>query len=123
MSGHSFLVDTNMLILLINGNERVAELLDGCRLHVSFITELELLSAQGLQHNQIKTIENLLADCLIVDINPRIKNSTISIRRKNKTKLPDAIIAATAITLEIPLVTADKGFKPIDDLTLILFEL
>ncbi len=123
MSGHSFLVDTNMLILLINGNDRVAELLDGCRLNVSFITELELLSAQGLQQSQIKTIENLLADCIIVDINPRIKNSAISLRRKNRIKLPDAIIAATAITLEIPLLTADKGFKPLDDLTQILFEL
>ena len=123
MSGHSFLVDTNMLILLINGNDRVAELLDGCRLYISFITELELLSAQGLQQNQIETIESLLADCTIVDINPVIKNSAISIRRRNRIKLPDAIIAATAITQEIPLLTADKGFKPLDDLTLILFEL
>ena len=123
MSGHSFLVDTNMLILLINGNDRVAELLDGCRLYVSFITELELLSAQGLQKNQIETIENLLADCIIVDINPRIKTSAISIRRKHRIKLPDAIIAATANSLVVPLVTADKGFKSIDDLTLILFEL
>jgi hypothetical protein len=123
MSGHSFLVDTNMLILLLNGNNRVAELLDGCRLYISFITELELLSAHGLQQNQIETIENLLADCIIVYINPSIKNATISIRSKNRIKLPDAIIAATATTLEIPLVTADKDFKSLEDLTLILFEL
>ena len=123
MNGHSFLVDTNILILLINGNERVAELLDSCKLYVSFITEMELLSAQGLQQKQIQILEDLLADCIIVDIDPRIKNTAISIRRRNRIKLPDTIIAATAITLEIPLITADKGFKPIDDLALILFEL
>ena len=88
-----------------------------------FITELEMLSAQGLQPNQIETIESLLSDCIVVDINPRIKASAITIRRRNRIKLPDAIIAATANTLEIPLLSADKGFKPINDLTLVLFEL
>jgi len=65
----------------------------------------------------------LLSDCIIIDINPSIKNTTIEIRQKHKVKLPDAIIAATANSLDLPLVTADKDFKTIEDLTLILFEL
>jgi predicted nucleic acid-binding protein len=123
MNGHRFLADTNMLIMLVDGNERVAELLEGCQIFTSFISELELLSASGLMLKQIKKLESLLADCTIIDINPAIKSSTLEIRRKHKVKLPDAIVAATAITLDLPLLTADHGFKRIDGLTIILFEI
>jgi predicted nucleic acid-binding protein len=37
-------------------------------------------------------------------------------------KLPDALIAATAIYLDIPLLTFDKGFKNISELQLIFWE-
>jgi len=38
-------------------------------------------------------------------------------------KLPDAIIAATALYLDLPLLTADKEFSKIPDVKLILLEL
>ena len=38
-------------------------------------------------------------------------------------KLPDAIIAATALYLDLPLLTADTGFQKIQDLKLILLEI
>lgn len=40
----------------------------------------------------------------------------------NGIKLPDAIIAATAIKNRVPLLTADKGFRQIAELDLILLE-
>ena len=52
-----------------------------------------------------------------------IKERTILLRRKYGTKLPDSIVAATAIECELPLVTADKGFKKIEELDLRLLEL
>jgi hypothetical protein len=58
----------------------------------------------------------------VIDINPVIKSRTIQLRQENKVKLPDAIIAATAIAFDLPLFTADKGFKTIEGLSLILFE-
>ncbi len=112
-----------MLIMLVEGNDRVAELFDGCQIFTSFVSELELLSESGLLTKQIKKLEHLLNDCTVIDINLAIKSKTIAIRRKHKIKLPDAIIAATAIILDLPLITADKGFKKVDGLTLILFEL
>ncbi len=123
MNGHRFLADTNMLIMLVEGNDRVAELFDGCQIFTSFVSELELLSESGLLTKQIKKLEHLLNDCTVIDINLAIKSKTIAIRRKHKIKLPDAIIAATAIILDLPLITADKGFKKVHGLTLILFEL
>ena len=123
MNGYKLLADTNILIMLVDGNERVAELLEGCQVFTSFISELELLSASGLQSKQIKKLDALLSDCTIIEINTAIKSTSIAIRRKHKVKLPDAIVAATAITLDLPLITTDKGFKIIDGLSLILFEL
>lgn len=40
----------------------------------------------------------------------------------NQVKLPDAIIAASAIYLDIPLLTVDTGFTKIKDLDLVLIE-
>jgi predicted nucleic acid-binding protein len=123
MNGHRLLLDTNILIMLVDGNEKVAELLEGSKVYISFVTELELLSTPSLNKNQTQILESLLADCNIIDITPSIKSTTIAIRRKHKVKLPDAIIASTAINLDIPFITADRGFKSIEGLALVLFEL
>ncbi|MDD6487265.1 MAG: PIN domain-containing protein [Spirochaetales bacterium] len=47
-----------------------------------------------------------------------MKDKTIEIRKKYKTKLPDAIVAASSIVNDIPLITADKGFRQITELKL-----
>ena len=44
-------------------------------------------------------------------------------KQQLKMKLPDAIIAATAIKNNIPLVTADKDFKKISDLELLMMDI
>ena len=59
---------------------------------------------------------------LIIDINPVIKSYTIEFRKKYKLKLPDAIIAATAQFLNIPLVTADKSFNKINEIIVFQYE-
>jgi len=51
-------------------------------------------------------------------ITNEIKNMTIQLRRKYNIKLPDAIIAASAIESDLVLMTADSGFKKIDKLQL-----
>lgn len=47
----------------------------------------------------------------MVQFNEEIKNLTVEIRRESKVKLPDSIVAATSVFLNMTLVTADKGFK------------
>jgi hypothetical protein len=56
----------------------------------------------------------------VVDISPAIKRKVIDIRQKVKLKLPDAIIAASAIVLGLPVVTADKQFEKIPGLSAII---
>ncbi len=122
MSGNSLLVDTNILIYLFKGNERAYELLYERDLWVSFITEMELLSFDGHTSGEIQTINRFLGNCKIIDINRSIKDTAINIRKTSTLKLPDAIIAATAHYLSIPLITADKGFKTIDDIISVIVD-
>lgn len=46
----------------------------------------------------------------------QFKELAISLRKKYSLKIPDLIIAATAISMDIPLVTTDTGFKQITEL-------
>ena len=121
MSGKEILVDTNIILYLLSGNNTIEELLNGKNVYISFITELELLGFKDLSPTEEKGIVSLLKECVVISINNRIKEKYIEIKKKYKLKLPDAIIAATAIVLNIPLVSADKQFKTVKELTLVTY--
>lgn len=121
MSGNKFFVDTNIVLYLLSGDKTLAELLNGKQLYLSFISQLELLGYIGLTARERKIIEDFLSQCVIIDINNRIKTETITIRQKYKIKLPDSIIIASSLYLDIPLITADSDFKSVDELSLIFY--
>ena len=123
MSGNSLLIDTNIALYLLNGDTTIAELLNGRDVHVSFITELELLGFQDIKEEDRSIIEELLNNCIIVDLNQAIKRITINLKQNYKLKLPDAIIAATSIYMNLPLISADKDFDRISDLQFIRYEI
>ncbi|HBG05745.1 MAG: hypothetical protein A2075_06150 [Geobacteraceae bacterium GWC2_58_44] len=55
-----------------------------------------------------------------IPLDNEIKSTAITIRRLYRLKLPDAIIAATALHLGLPLVTRNsKDFKDLPDLKLL----
>jgi predicted nucleic acid-binding protein len=122
MNGRSFLIDTNIALYLLSGNKTIANILDGSQLYISFITQPELLGCKGITSKEQQIIKLFLNECIIIDINEEIKKTTIQIKQKHQIKLPDSTIAATALFIEIPLLTADKGFKKISKLNLALFE-
>jgi len=119
MSSFSFVADTNFLIDVHQGLEKTEPFLDGTAI-VSVISEIELLGWHLLSKEQKISLESLLNDCVIIELNSEIKRIAISIRQKFKIKTPDAIIAATSKFLQIPLVISDKDFKSIPDIELIL---
>lgn len=55
-------------------------------------------------------------------MNNLIKEKHIKIKRAYSIKLPDAIIAATALVFDMPFITADNGFKKITELKLINYQ-
>ena len=117
MSGINFLADTNALIYLLNGNTCMTPFLHE-KLAFSVISEMELLSYSGITSAEENNIKSLLNDCKEVPLSEEIKEKTIEIRKKYRTKLPDAIVAASAIVNNLALITADRGFCQIDELNL-----
>jgi predicted nucleic acid-binding protein len=112
--------DTNIAIYLLSGDEHLAELLQGMDTKLSFITELELLSKPNITPEETTKTKVFINQCTVVDISPAIKKKVVEIRQKVKIKLPDAIIAASAIILDLPIVTADKQFEKIPGLSAII---
>ena len=123
MNGNKIFVDTNILIYFLQGDKDVVEMISDKEVVISFITELELLSLPKISDKSKKLIKELLKICLIIDINAEIKDLAIEFRKKLKIKLPDAIIAATAYFHQLPLLTADKQFKSIEELEVLIYEL
>lgn len=122
MNGNDILVDTNLLLYFLGGNQKALELLQGRRLFLSVINEMELLSYPEITMEEELLVQEFLEHCFIVDMNASIKKRAIELRRKYRVKLPDAIVLSTANYLQIPLLTADKGFKKVEDEQVILFE-
>lgn len=123
MSGDSFLLDTNTVLYLLRGDEALALLLQDKQVFISLITEMELLSWQGLQDAaSLKKVRAALSEFTIIGIENDIKERTIELRKKKKLKLPDAIILATAHYLNVPLITADKALAYDENGTVILYK-
>lgn len=123
MSGRELVVDTNIIILTLGGNERLADYVEGRKLFISVITEIEALSYPGLSKTGQDSVEAYIGRCTVLGLSERIKREAIRVRMQYKEKLPDAFIAATAIAFERPLPTADQGFVKLGaDLELDLFQ-
>ena len=86
---------------------------------LSVISKIELLSFNTTEEDY-QLLLNFVNDSLLLDITNRIVDRSIAIRKSYKTKLPDAIIAGTAIDYDLVLVTRNNSdFKNIGGLKLI----
>jgi predicted nucleic acid-binding protein len=122
MNGNNILLDTNIVLYLLNGEDTLVPLLEDKNLFLSFITQLELLGTRHINPNDISKIKQFVSECTVIDITPGIKELTISIRQNYNIKLPDCIILATSLWLNMPLITADKDFTKVDIADLIYFQ-
>ena len=64
----------------------------------------------------------IINECYVLEMTQSIKVIDVNLKQKYRLKLPDAIIAATAIVNQIPLITTDADFKSIKELELIFLE-
>lgn len=122
MIGNKLFLDTNIILYLLNGDQTLAELLNDKQLYISVITELELLAFKGITDREEQVINDFVSECKVISINNAIKKETVRVRKQYGTKLPDSIIIATAIYLEIPLITADSDFEKVEELTIFMYD-
>jgi predicted nucleic acid-binding protein len=111
MSEEALVADTSVLIHFMEGHAKAGELLLGREVHISVATEIELRTMSAIKKAAKPVIDRTLAMCSIWDISPSIKERCIQLRSTHRLKLADALIAATAASLNVSLLTADKDFK------------
>lgn len=105
-----YLLDTNVVInyldatLPAKGMQFLDSIVDNEPI-ISVITKMETLGFSFKSSEEQTIMENFIFGSKILDINNDIVNTTIAIRKKKKIKLPDAIIAATAIVYGLTLIT------------------
>lgn len=121
MSGNNLLLDTNIIVYALKGLAHVKPYFD-VNPFISVISEMEILGVKEMPDKEISIREAAIEFCSIIPFTNKIKTRAILIKRQIRIPLPDAIIAATAIEEALILVTADKGFKRIKELQLILIE-
>jgi predicted nucleic acid-binding protein len=98
-------LETNAILYLLGG--KLAQPLPTCQYFISVISEMELLSYPLLDEAAQTKIESFLSEITIVGLSDPVKKVAIRLRREHQLKLPDAIVAATALGLGATLITND----------------
>jgi predicted nucleic acid-binding protein len=72
---------------------------------VSVITKIELLGFNTATIEEQTIAETFIEASLVFNLDDAVINQTIDLRKEYRIKLPDAIIAATAIAYNLTLIT------------------
>lgn len=111
-----YLIDSNVIIDFFNGKlpENGKMFLQKILPEISIITNIELFATKHISESEKNQLEKFVKITKVHDVNSFIINDTIEIRQNYKIKLPDAIIAATAIVNNCMLITRnEEDFKNI----------
>lgn len=123
--GDGFVFDSNILIYHINGqlsSTAALRLYDYFEkpAYISTISVMEVLSWPGHSVESLAKTNAFLEIFEEIGINADIKMAAIKTRQNHRLKLPDAIIAATALHLRLTLITRNmKDFKQVNGLALL----
>lgn len=119
MSGTNVVFDTNALINFFNGHPALQQYINSS-LFISVLSIIEFLSYPKITQADKIMLFQFLKNVKIVDL--RSSDTTFiqqisTVRSNYKIKLPDAVIAATALSKNAILVTNDRDFTKIISLT------
>jgi len=124
--GLKYLWDTNIVIYFLQNQfpasvERyIDSVLENSLPAFSAITEIELLCWKTASKNELTILHQFIKEANVFDLENEIKLKTAEVRKTYNVKLPDAIIAATALVYDLTLITRnDKDFKKISGLKII----
>lgn len=109
------LLDSNILIYGAEGGEaRLDAILDRTDLAVASVTCIETLGYHRLSEAERGGLQAAIARMKVLALNDGVMERAISLRQQRRMGLADAIIAATALVHNLPLVTRNvDDFKHI----------
>jgi predicted nucleic acid-binding protein len=121
--GKRYLIDTNIVRkylgeeLSTRGLELVDTILDTSESNISVITRIELLGFSPDREELLQFIIQFIGYSFEFSLSEDVIQKTIEIRKSIKIKLPDAIIAATALCHDLILLSDnDSDFGKIPNL-------
>ncbi len=124
--GIKYLWDTNTIIYFLQKQfpASAEQFVDNTLKHspptISAITEIELLCWKTDIEKDLEVLYKFIDEAIVFELEKSIKLKTADIRKTHKIKLPDAIIAATALVHDLTLITRNtKDFITIDRLQVV----
>lgn len=124
MGRSGYLIDSNAVIdylgnkLSASGMEFMSTIIDDIP-NISVITKIEVLGYNAAKEHY-RILEAFINDSEVIRLYPEIVEQCIEIRKQYRIKLPDAIIAATALHEQMTLITRNiSDFEMIDELEII----
>jgi len=115
MNGPNALLDSNIIIYLSKRELPLACLDRFESIFISVITYMEVLGYNFTDNREKDFIEELISLFNLRFIDKQIADSVINIRKQYQVKLPDAIIASTALVDGLCLITRNvEDFEKTD---------
>jgi predicted nucleic acid-binding protein len=121
-----YIWDTNIAIYYLQKQfpKKAEHYIDSLLQHqlpaISVITEIELLCWNSANEKDWEILQKFVRDSIIVELEQKIKITTIALRKTYRLKIPDAIIAATALVQNCLLLSHNTtDFKKIEGLQVI----
>lgn len=120
--GERYLIDTNIIIYLLDGVlpdfslAYLAKIIE-TESNISVVTQMEVLGYSFETISDENQTNDFINKCVVLQLDFNVVQTVIQLRKKHKLKLPDAIIAATAIVHNLTLITRNENdFSKITDL-------
>jgi predicted nucleic acid-binding protein len=108
--------DSNILIYISKNILKIENLITpNIKPSISIISYIEVLGFPFITSEDQLYMQKICSSCKLIYLSDLIVLETINIRKEYRIKLPDAIIYATALIENVPLLTKNiKDFKLID---------
>lgn len=125
MNGKRLLLDANAIVALLQGNEELLKLTSEVEwIGISIISEMEFLCFSGLTQSDRDLFAKFIGRIEVVGLHsgePQLIDRAVEIRRSFRIRLPDAVVAASALTRNAALVTADRQLSSVKNLSILSF--
>jgi len=109
-----FMLDTNVIIDTLNNDLDLLAFLEtfpDCEIYINPVVAIEVLAKAGMSEDEEAAARALLDSFKWTEIDKAVCEAAVLIRRAKELRLPDALIAASAITINATVLSNDSHLR------------